>query len=155
MRLFLLVATILLVGAPSENAYTQSRSLSLELGGSAGIASLNFEKAFREAANQQLSYRIGISGFPIDGNSGVALIFPLALQYRRGAGPHQAELAMGLNLSLTTRGKFFTQAIPAIGYRFQREEKRWFWKVSYTPLISFIFNWQYQHWAGLSIGYDL
>lgn len=141
---------------PAGNAlFAQTKSLSLELGGSAGLGSINYEKAFREAAKHQLAFRIGISGFPIDRNSGFAFVLPFTLQARWGVRPHQLETAMGFNLSLTTRAKLFSQAIPAIAYRFQVEGRRLFFRLAYTPLISFIFNWQYQHWGGLTIGYDL
>ncbi|MFK7921251.1 MAG: hypothetical protein AB8H47_04805 [Bacteroidia bacterium] len=152
-RLYLLIVCLLI---PAGNALlAQTRSLSLELGGSAGLASINYEKAFREAANLKLAYRIGLSGFPIDRNSGIAFVLPFALQARWGTGPHKLETAMGFSLSFTTRVKFFSQAIPAIGYRYQASDKRLFYKIAYTPLISFLFNWQYQHWAGITIGYDL
>ncbi len=155
MRCFLL-SLILFVAHPAGNALlAQTKSVSLELGGSAGLASVNWEKTFREAENHTLAYRIGLSGFPIDRNSGFTFVLPLAIQARWGARPHQFETAMGLSVSFTTRAKLFSQAIPAIGYRYQKEGKRLFFKAAYTPLISFIFNWQYQHWAGLTIGYDL
>lgn len=151
---FLVWALFLLIPAGNA-AFAQTKSLSLELGGSAGLASINYEKAFREASNHQLAYRIGLSGFPIDRNSGMAFVLPFALQARWGTGPHRLEAAMGLSLSFTTRLKLFSQAIPAIAYRYQAPDKRIFYKLSYTPLISFLFHWQYQHWAGITIGYDL
>ncbi|MEL7532680.1 MAG: hypothetical protein AAFN10_15280 [Bacteroidota bacterium] len=155
MRWLLLVALWWGISPAGNALFAQTKSLSLELGGSAGLASINYEKAFREAANHQLAYRIGISGFPIDQNSGFAFVLPFALQARWGAKAHQLEAAMGLSLSFTTRLKLFSQAIPSIGYRYQAEGKRVFFKAAYTPLVSFIFNWQYQHWGGLTIGYDL
>lgn len=195
-RFFILLSFLLI---PAGNALlAQTRSISLELGGSAGLASINYEKtfreagwgkekgktsdgesecpsllnrprllhsslklaighfqAFREATRPQLAYRIGLSGFPIDRNSGMVFVLPFALQARWGTGPHKLEAAMGFSLSFTTRVKVFSQAIPAIGYRYQADDKRIFYKITYTPLISFWFNWQYQHWAGITIGYDL
>ena len=72
-----------------------------------------------------------------------------------GKHSHKLELGIGQGLTVTTKGSFFLLTIPTIGYRYQNETKNMFYRVTYTPLISYLFDFQMQQWAGISIGYTL
>ena len=72
-----------------------------------------------------------------------------------GQGNHKIEFGIGQGLSLTSKGRFFALATPVVGYRYQSIEKRFFFRVTYTPLISYILDFQYQNWVGVSIGYNI
>jgi hypothetical protein len=41
----------------------------------------------------------------------------------------------------------------AVGYRYQHPDKKFFYRVTYTPLVSYLVDFQMQQWAGVSIGY--
>ena len=135
--------------------FSSKKSIYLELGGSAGIGSINYEHVFRQKGKFDLLYRVGMSGFPIDKNNGFVFVVPTTLGALVGAGNNKFEAGIGQGLSITTKGKVFSLVTPIIGYRYQNRNKRVYFRVLYTPLISYILDFQYQNWAGISIGYSL
>lgn len=130
-----------------------NRSLFLELGGSGGIASLNYEKVFHDGPTIDFSYRLGFSFFPVDPNNGTSFIFPVLVNALYGQGTHKAEAGIGQGFTLTTKGKAYIAVTPALGYRFQPEQGRLFFRATYTPIVTYLLDFQWQHWAGVSIGY--
>jgi hypothetical protein len=149
MRIFF-VLYFLVTGFFSIHA---QRQVFLELGGSGGLASLNYEQTWRQGEKVDLAYQAGFSFAPIDRNNGSVLIFPLLVKGILGKTAHRAELGIGQTLSITTRGSFFPTAIGTAGYRWQSLEKPWCIRLVYTPIVSYLLDFQWQHWGGLSIGY--
>ncbi len=147
---FLTLSTVVF----SQN-FDNNKSIYLEFGGSAGIGSFNYENIFAEKGKTNLLYRIGVSGFPIDKNNGFVFVVPTIFGALIGQSNNKIELGIGQTLSFTTKGKIFSLATPIIGYRYQNMNKQLFFRITYTPLISYILDLQYQHWAGVSIGYNL
>lgn len=127
----------------------------LEVGGSGGIASLNYENTFKQYERSSLTWSAGISGFYIDRNAGFFFVFPVALHYLYGPGKHKLEAGFGQGITLGVKGSFFLQSIPFLGYRYQPEDKKVFFRATYTPLVSYLIDLQYRHWFGLSIGLQL
>ena len=70
-----------------------------------------------------------------------------------GKNSHKLELGLGQGITITTKGHFFALTTASVGYRYQSETKKWFYRVTYTPLISYIIDFQVQQLAGISIGY--
>ncbi len=132
---------------------SQSPGIFLELGGSAGFASLNFERSFLTKKNLDLKWRVGFSTLPIDKNNGISLIFPVLAEVLVGKGAHKFEGGLGQTFTVSTQGNIFLLMPAVIGYRYQPPDKRIFFRASYTPIISYLLNFQYQNWGGLSIGY--
>ncbi|MEM7372146.1 MAG: hypothetical protein AAF587_26245 [Bacteroidota bacterium] len=128
-------------------------SLYLELGGPGGLGSLNIERTCSQRKSVQFAYRIGLSSFPIDRNNGIVVVIPVGIHGIAGQAPHFMDVSVGQVISFTTKGKFHFLGTSAIGYRHQKTEKPVFFRLSYTPLISYLLTYQYQHWAGLTIGY--
>ena len=137
----------------SQTAPAKRKSIFFELAGSGGFASINYEKTFLKKNNTDFTWRAGFSIAPIDKNNGVGLVFPLMVNAIIGKTAHKIELGLGQGITITTKAHFFMLTTAVIGYRYQREDKHWFYRASYTPLISYLANFQIQHWAGLSIGY--
>lgn len=132
-----------------------SRGIFLELGGTGGLGSFNYEKGFRRWGSMDLLLRVGISGFPVDPNNGNGIVVPTLVEGLLGETAHKLEVGFGHALTLTTRGRLFTNLTPVIGYRWQPDDRRIFLRASYTPIVSYLLDFQYQHWAGISIGYTL
>lgn len=126
-----------------------------ELGGTAGVGSLNYERKFFDKPKLDLSWRLGLSVMPIDKNNGTSIIFPATFNAIHGKGPHLLETGFGLGTTVTTKGSFYALMTPIIGYRYEKPGKKVFFRLSYTPLVSFIYQPQYQHWGGISIGWKL
>ncbi len=154
-NVFLILFSLLTSINHAQENTSKQRTIFLELGGSAGLESFNYEKEFKSINNLSLRYRSGFSYAPIDKNNGSSLIFPLMIHGLIGKKNHKLELGFGQGITITTRLHFFSLTTPAIGYRFESPESNWIFRASYTPLISYLIDFQYQHWAGLSVGYKL
>lgn len=131
-----------------------SQNIYLELGGSAGVWSMNWEQKIQKIEQHKLSYRIGIGFLPIDQNNGMLFTLPFAISYVQGE-THKWEAYLGHNFSLTTKGQFFGQLTPGLAYRYERPNKKLFYRLAYTPLLSYWVDLQYQHWLGISVGIKL
>ncbi len=129
------------------------QSIFFELAGSGGLGSLNYEQTFNSGKQVNFGWRLGLSLAPIDKNNGTGLVFPVMINALIGRNDHKFELCLGQGITITTKGHFFLLTTPAIGYRLQPARKNWFYRASYTPLVSYLVDFQVQQWAGLSIGY--
>jgi len=123
-----------------------------EIAGSGGLGSINYEHPVASNFNFPLRWRAGISLAPIDKNNGVGVVIPLMIHACIGKNSHQLDLGIGQGITVTTKGSFFALATVSMGYRYQPKNENWFYRVSYTPLISYWVDFQLQHWAGVSIG---
>ncbi len=141
--------------ACGQTDINKRRSVFFETAGSGGLGSINYEKLFHQNENIEFTWRAGISIAPIDRNNGVGIVFPLMVNGLFGKRAHKLELGLGQGVTITTKGSGFILATAAIGYRYQHESKKWFYRITYTPLISYLIDFQVQQWAGVSIGYTL
>ncbi|MBN2776611.1 MAG: hypothetical protein JXR36_03160 [Bacteroidales bacterium] len=127
----------------------------LEIAGTGGLGSINYEKVFKPEKDLSYSLRTGFSIAPIDKNNGVALIFPVMFNGIYGQNKHKLEFGLGQSFTLSTKGSFFIMGVSNLGYRLEPDDKNYFFRLSYTPIISYLIDFQWQHWAGISIGYKL
>ncbi len=134
--------------SPSDN-----KRIYLEVLGSGGLGSINYEWIFKEKGITRWALRPSISYAPVDVNNGSVFIFPLMVHAIIGKNGHYGDVGFGQSPSITTRGSFFLRTPLSFGYRLEPEGKRLFYRVSYTPIVSNIFEFQWQHWGGASIGY--
>jgi hypothetical protein len=152
----LIVVTLFIIGASAAHAqdvWRKSNALYVEIAGSAGFGSVNFEQIFHKINHTAFTWRVGLSFTPIDKNNGIGLIFPILLNACIGKHAHKLELGLGQGITVTTKGSFFLLTTPVLGYRHQSESKNWFYRITYTPLVSYLFDFQIQQWGGVSIGY--
>ena len=157
MHRILILISLFIIYHPTDSIAQEIKinknSVFLELAGSGGIASLNYERIFYDKKYLDFSSRIGFSFAPLDRNNGTAIVVPIMLNLLVGQTAHKLELGIGQGLSITTKGSVFALFTPAISYRYQAEQSRLFYRLSYTPLLSYLIDYQVQHWAGISIGY--
>jgi len=138
------------------NLIAQERSyLSLELAGSGGFASFNYEKSIYNIVSTSFYLRGGFSLTPIDSNNGVVLIFPLMLHTTTGTQQHKFDFGIGQSISVTTKGSLFILAPLSFGYRYLPKSNSHYWRIAYTPIVSYLLSFQWQHWAGVTYGYRL
>jgi hypothetical protein len=131
----------------------KKKSVFFEIAGSGGLGSINYEKHFYQKNNTELTWRAGLSIAPIDRNNGFGIVFPLMVNSLIGKSAHKLEVGLGQGITITTKGSFFILTTAALGYRYQTESSPWFYRATYTPLISYLVDFQIQHWAGISFGY--
>lgn len=139
----------------AQSEFAKKRSIYLELGGSGGFGSLNYENLFLKKQKADLVWRLGLSIAPIDKNNGMGIVFPLMIHSLIGKNSHKLDLGLGQGITFSTKGKFFALTTAAIGYRYQSSTSKWFYRFTYTPLISYLVDFQIQQWAGISIGFTL
>ncbi|MBP8916938.1 MAG: hypothetical protein KBG70_09365 [Chitinophagales bacterium] len=146
--ILLILFSTLLFGQKKER-----KSFFLEIGGSGGLGSINYESEFFTKNHTDFTWRAGLSIAPIDKNNGVGIVFPLMINSICGKNAHKLEYGLGQGITITTKGSFFALTTAVLGYRYQPETKSWYYRVSYTPLISYLVDLQIQQWGVLSIGY--
>jgi hypothetical protein len=138
------------IGADSSKA---ERSVHLELGGVGGLWSLNME---RSLGRNQWYFQYGITYLP----TGTHHVFtsPLLIKKVFGQKNHRLETGIGQGFSLAFqegKPKVFARGILLTGWRYQKEESPWIFRAFYSPLISYLVDLQYQHWAGIGVGLQL
>lgn len=147
---FIIFITISIYG---QNSGDKRKSIYFELAGSGGLGSFNYEKHFLKKNITDFTWSAGFSLAPIDKNNGTGIVFPIMAHALIGKNAHKLEFGIGQGITITTKGSFFALTTAAIGYRYQSENKKWFYRIAYTPLISYLIDFQLQQWAGISIGY--
>lgn len=130
----ILISGVLLFGGKlfSQNA---KNAFYVELGGSGGIYSLNYERQAISKGNMQLFGRVGFSNYAAkEFNADTAIVrtysvspFLLGLTAALGAGDHKVDIGICFRrdgLSVTTGDEFpedtkRTAIVPSLGYRYQ------------------------------------
>ena len=139
---------------PSIRRPIRHHSVYFELAGSGGFGSFNYEWTFKQQEKIRWMLRAGLSGTYIDKNNGVAFIFPVMVHTVYGR-KHGLDIGIGQALTVTTRGGVFLRTPLSIGYRLEPNQKRIFYRFSYTPIVSYLIDFQWEHWGGITIGYKL
>jgi len=151
--IFIIVLSIVSALTYGQSGDNKRKSIFLEFAGSGGMGSFNFEKVFLKKSNTEYTWRAGLSFAPIDKNNGTGIVIPLMINTLIGKSSHKLELGLGQGITITTKGNFFALTTAAIGYHYQPDSKNWFYRATYTPLISYLVDFQIQQWGGFSIGY--
>ena len=109
MRLPCFISILIALCSTTLSAQTEvkSKSVYLELAGSGGLGSVNYEQDFYLFEKGALAWRAGLSLAPIDKNNGVGLVFPLMLHAKLGSGSSQVDAGIGQGVTVTTNGAFF------------------------------------------------
>lgn len=153
-KIFFLIFWLVLCSQKTHSQDTLSlnyRNLFLELGGNGGLFSINYENKLFRFGKSRLNWDAGFSLVPMSGRA--IIDFPFSINFLIGIKKNKAELGTGQTLILdlgggkggTIRGTF------RLGYRY--ENKNHYWRLAYTPFYSYIYNFQYEHWIGISYGH--
>jgi hypothetical protein len=143
-----------------------------EIGGnSPSIYSFNYDRIFYQKDCFKMSFRAGFAWYP-SGKTELGLYytttFPIELNLLLGKSRKYFELGLGYTQTVlagfTLEGKRNSEYIPLIvspriGYRYQKDEGGFFFRIGYTPLLfpNKDFNgnrngWRYTPWLGISLG---
>jgi len=120
----------------------------VELGGSGGLGSVNM--AAPVGSSDLFRARAGLSLMPLDRNTGWVVIVPMLLEVE-SRGTLSAVAGAGLGVSCTTKLHPHVRGTLELGGRYRPKGPVWV-GVAYTPLVSFILDRQWEHWAGLQVG---
>ncbi len=157
MRLFL--SNLLFVLLSNSSLISQTnRYLSLELGGSGGLYSFNIEKSVLKTKPKHFQWHYGCSVLPSSGR--INFVLPIGVSYLIGKQQHMAEFGIGQGLAIVWDYTWhwvhtFPRATGMIAYRWNSSDQKYFFRLAYTPLISYIVDFQYQHWFGVTAAVKL
>lgn len=154
VTIIILLTTIALL-TYGQKGSDKRKSVFIEIAGSGGLGSINYERLLFTKNKTEFTWRAGLSFAPIDKNNGAGIVFPFMINTLIGKNVHKLELGFGQGITITTKGSIFSLTTAAIGYRYQSQAKKWFYRVTYTPLISYLVDFQIQQWGGISVGYTL
>ena len=158
MRLFVTLAALLVTS--SSLAQEARNAAYFELGGSALVASVNYERRFTNG----LAGRAGFLVASTEGesNTDTTFVFPLTLsKITNPAGSHHFEYGGGVTIATGDRqdfyetakddGTFSTAVLTGIaGYRYQKPGRGVVFRATFTPFIG---GGDFLPWAGVSVGY--
>ena len=133
----------------TPNRIKNKNSVFLEIGGSAILGSVNYDRIFSQTGKSKLSFRTGISfykeTFVI---KSLVFIIPTEINLLRGKEKHFLELGFGITSTLGNRIftpgssylvviKYFYDyfIIPRIGYRYQPTGNLLFFRIGFTPIF--------------------
>ena len=156
--LLLLTLPIVVLSCP---AFSQSKpnSLYIEIFGSGGLYSLNYDRLFTE----NIGARIGFMYFAADWLGFFSdlemFLIPSTLNFFIGTGKHKLELGAGPVIIFGSTGIFGSDQVSGsgvawtgrIGYRYQQPNGGFMWKIGFTPLFG---NGVFQPWDGISLGFS-
>ncbi len=137
-------------------------SVQLEAFGPGGYYSLNYERTLVNLPRLKTSFQTGGAYYP-PSTGVITLLFPVRINQLYSFGRHHLESGIGaiFTFSDTDNGAtplrnydyelFFTGSL---GYRYQKPEGRWMFKVLFTPVLEYEQNKEIIPTGGLSLGYN-
>ena len=168
-----IICVVLIIGC-SFGQQSNAQSVDLkhavyaELGGTAGIWSVNYDLMALNINNFKIGARVGC-GFLSEGYVGstVDVHIPLTINFMYALKEnHHIELGLGTQIASyeirrvqTATDKSFVRKTEALGnytlgYRFQSPDGGFMFRAFYSP---FFYQdgiyFRYEHWGGLSVGY--
>lgn len=130
----------------------------VEVGGSGGFASVNFDKGFLSFKQGFLTGRIGLGYFQGEkyySNTFGVFVIPTMFNCMLGKNPNWLETGFGLSLGISVKPSIYSRITPTLGYRYQKtDDKGLFFRITYTPVLPSGFGDQFNQWAGISFGYS-
>lgn len=174
--LVLILAFAISFGATAQSEaekFTAKNAVYLEVGGSSGIYAINYSKIFHQKGKLKVSASAGFSMWPnktIDSKRIWLPAIPLEVSAFYGKSNHHLELGFGFTSFLNATSVFDSETLEnvdkvvyeafiplRVGYRYQKPEGGFFFRVGYTPIINFPTSggeeWSFEpRFAGLSIG---
>ncbi len=178
-RLILICFVLVLLNLPFQalaqkeaETFTAKNAFYLEVGGSSGRYAVNYSKIFHQKGKLKLNASVGFSMWHHKLNSKTTWLpaIPLEVSAFWGKSNHHLEVGLGLltyleripviesgSLEVSDKVGFSAGMSTRIGYRYQKPEGGFFFRIAYTPLIDTPLGggegWYfYPYFAGISFG---
>ena len=158
---------LFIAGGTKSIAQPGNSSIFIEVGGAAGLWSINYDASvFEFNRNAQLQTRIGLGLFSEFKNDQYADVFcPITISVLLGNDEHFVEVGVGQTISNYSHRDWnnetgfgrTTEILTNLNlaYRFQSLQSRFLLRIAYTPFIILDSQIPFQHWFGLSLGLQL
>lgn len=151
------------VCSQADSVITALNQIYLELAGTGGYGSVNYERVILKRNNFGLTGRLGLSTYhfkDFEDKVNPDLIIPFSIHGYYGR-KSKIEIGFGQTIANIVHAEFPEFSIKrktdfhthfCIGYRYQRINGGFTFRCVYTPIIEF--NRYFRHWAGCSVGYS-
>ena len=132
-------------------------SAQFELGGGGGAFSFNYEHIILNKLKFKTAAQFGISHLIYESN--FSPVLRIEATEIMSFNKHHIEVGLGvtsyyLKPSTGTVGNWYTDIVPRAGYRYQKPNGRFLFRIGFTPFIDTKESSnQFQSWGGLSFGY--
>jgi len=158
---------LFIAGGPQSVAQPKNSSIFIELGGHAGLWSINYDASLLEFnKNAHLQTSIGVGLFSEFKNDQFVDVFcPITISALLGNDKHFVEVGVGQTISNYSHRDWNNQTRYGrkteiltnlkLAYRFQSLQSRFLLRLAYTPFIILDSQKPFQHWFGLSVGLQL
>ena len=139
--IFILLLTIQVKGQNVEHLNLSSRNtVYVELLGSGGIYSVNFDRILIPSDTFNVAGRIGLTYLPVieEFNDHPTIGFPFEISFLFGEKNGKLELGIGATYFYAfeeLKNSSYTIFVPRIGYRLQKDQGGLFIKTGFTPWI--------------------
>ena len=146
----------------TSTKFQNKNSAQLELGGYGLFYSINYERILLNSDNFKTASQLGISYYPP--TTGVRdLWIPFGINEILSIGKHHIEAGLGYTLIREAARDqennplywFWSGVITGrFGYRFQKPNGRFIFRVAFTPLVEYGSSLQFHPSAGVAVGYS-
>ena len=136
----------LLVIVLSDSAFSQSKpnSFYLELVGSGGLYSINYDRLFTENFGLRIGFMYFDTEWLLFFSDVEMFLFPTTLNYLVGTGKHKFELGAGPVFVFGNVSFFGSDPVSGsgvgwtgtIGYRYQQNDGGFMWRIGFTPFLA-------------------
>ena len=159
LRISIILSLLLIVLSCPAFSQSKPNSLYIEIFGSGGLYSLNYDRLFTDNIGARIGFMyLAADWFGFFSDVEIFLI-PTTLNYLVGTGKHKFELGAGPVFISGSTGIFGSDQVSGsgvawtgtIGYRYQKENGGFMWRVGFTPFFG---NGEFQAWGGISLGYS-
>lgn len=153
-RVLPLLLMLTALAAAGEYYDESKNALFIELLGTAGLYSLNYDRVLVTIRDRHhLGVRAGLSLVPVDTlNVRLPLVLPVTVNYLMGPRAHKLEVGAGIVTRIQFDGDWTPQpsVFPAANlcYRYHNYENEFHFRIGFTPLFFDGFG----PWFGLSLG---
>ena len=151
----------LLVIVLSSTAFSQSKpnSFYIELVGSGGLYSINYDRLFTENIGARIGFMYFDSEWLLFFTDVEMFLIPTTLNYLVGTGKHKFELGAGPVFVFGNVSFFGSDPVSGssvgwtgtIGYRYQQNNGGFMWRIGFTPAF---FSGEFFPSAGISLGFS-
>lgn len=146
----LLFILLCLHSANIQAQITAKNSIYVELLGNAGLYSFNYDRIVHQRETFKMSIRGGLSYVPLSSDRDFQILIPLEWNVMLGRKNKYFETGIGLTQILYFEDKRWEPSstlsynilmiVPRIGYRLQKDEKGFLFRIGLTPLWGVSYN---------------
>lgn len=140
--IMLFIFSLVSINGQSQNdkIFQYRNSLHIELGGSGGYYSINYERNIINHKSLKTSGQLGFSYFP---GSWSDMWLPVGINEQFSFNIHHIELGIGFVFvreatieNYDIESKFWTYSLTGrVGYRYQKPDGRFIWRIGFTPIL--------------------